>query len=981
MNYNRWMMTSLLGGVLLLVTGCLKELSKEMGGTPGCRIEFAASTSYNNDDVTRTEYSGIVLGTSNQIERIDWVPNTDRFTVNYAHGSITDGADFLVTSVEVDGYNSTAGVAEADRTAILSWAEGSDHRFYGMYPAHEVNGYAVLNANHFSATLLPSQPQTHTQSIKAADETGPGWMRMLPDMNYAYMVAYAGPDYGISGNRVILPFRPAVTTFEFRLRRQTGDEGPAVRKFQLISAGHALTGAFSFDITGGDARGAVWGTVTVPEKTEENRVITVDFGASGVALPTVESNSYLDFTVFALPVDLADLSIKLFYSDGTARLMPLKDKNAAGEFTDYHQFRGAKKYVFTNSHVPGDEWEYELDPIDDITFYGHGTVSQAFAVRSVKTKGSTISDVDWTVQYSSDGISWSSALPSGASVTTGSAPAAGYSSVNGNKTTRTISNHTAGMQAIHLNTSEEAPYDLSMHTIYGANRSKTETANSYVVRAPGWYMFPLVYGNGIKNGIANTRAYAPSRPAGVPANNYLTPFLNYRNAGISSPYILTDLGNPGDLNGIIVWQDVVSGLEIIRQSSVSVIDAPANAGLNCKYIRFQIAYDDIKPGNIVIALRSGTTILWSWHIWATDENLATKTVTYKTNYTSFYNGSSATTQMMPVNLGWTDVDNYNATVYTDRVYYVKVIQNESGLETTFAVRQIGDTETVNGERYGSSTQYQWGRKDPFLPGKGGANENKDWVSAGGYVVTTAPNMINREELSRTGGADASLSIKNPHIWYYTQANMISALNDSNAENVYLDGEIGNVEALYNLWNAESSDDNMRLGTAFKTVYDPCPPGFRVPLLNEFNGFVNKGMEHFDDIGSIPLYTYDVTSFNGDYSGNNFQLYCNGVNNSAGTISFPEDRVRLWGQFLSFQPALRISITSLRGKTKETPYDSADKHTGAPDFDSKPWGTDNPPRGMYFFALDDPTSPSAFGGITHGQRMNLDAGATIRPVAE
>ena len=33
------------------------------------------------------------------------------------------------------------------------------------------------------------------------------------------------------------------------------------------------------------------------------------------------------------------------------------------------------------------------------------------------------------------------------------------------------------------------------------------TANSYVISAPGVYMFPLVYGNAIKDGATNASAY------------------------------------------------------------------------------------------------------------------------------------------------------------------------------------------------------------------------------------------------------------------------------------------------------------------------------------------------------------------------------------------------------------------------------------------------------------------------------------------
>ena len=93
MKHNRWMMASLFGGVMLLAAGCVEEKNVETGGIPGTRIVFSAMTSYENSDATRTEYSGELYGTTDKVERIDWVANTDKFTVNYAAGTSFTTAD------------------------------------------------------------------------------------------------------------------------------------------------------------------------------------------------------------------------------------------------------------------------------------------------------------------------------------------------------------------------------------------------------------------------------------------------------------------------------------------------------------------------------------------------------------------------------------------------------------------------------------------------------------------------------------------------------------------------------------------------------------------------------------------------------------------------------------------------------------------------------------------------------------------------
>ena len=404
MKHNRWMMAFLVGGAMLLAAGCVKEKTTGDAGIPGTRIVFSALTSYENSDATRTEYSGVLYGTTDKIERIDWVANTDKFTVNYAAGTSFTTADYLVTSVNAEDYNSKAGVTEANKGEILAWAGGSDHKFYAMYPPHTVNSTASLtNVNHFQASLPAAQPQTHTKNVTVDSQT---WSRWLPDMNNAYMVAYAGTDNGmVTGGGVTLPFRPAVTTFEFRLRRAENEEGKKIRYFKLISDGHALTGQFSFDITGGNARGGLWNesAVTVEAKTAENSVITVDFGATGVEVPEYNSTSYLDFTIFAVPKNLNDLKVQLVDIEGVVRELPLKDKDQYGNFTTYHSFTGAKKYVISNSTVPGD-WIYVIEASDDIVTYGHKPVANLpYSVKSYKYKGSTVMPVPWKLQYTLDG--------------------------------------------------------------------------------------------------------------------------------------------------------------------------------------------------------------------------------------------------------------------------------------------------------------------------------------------------------------------------------------------------------------------------------------------------------------------------------------------------------------------------------------------------------------------------------------------------
>lgn len=80
--------------------------------------------------------------------------------------------------------------------------------------------------------------------------------------------------------------------------------------------------------------------------------------------------------------------------------------------------------------------------------------------------------------------------------------------------------------------------DLSYRDINGNVLATQNTANCYVIKEPGTYKFPLVYGNAIKNGKVNTAAYTNIEPD----NENMGDFVNVDGNPISSPWIEKDLG-------------------------------------------------------------------------------------------------------------------------------------------------------------------------------------------------------------------------------------------------------------------------------------------------------------------------------------------------------------------------------------------------------------------------------------------------------
>ncbi|MDE6692170.1 MAG: fimbrillin family protein, partial [Muribaculaceae bacterium] len=148
-------------------------------------------------------------------------------------------------------------------------------------------------------------------------------------------------------------------------------------------------------------------------------------------------------------------------------------------------------------------------------------------------------------------------------------------------------------------TSGFTPYNLSSST---GSASIENTANCYVINAPGRYSLPLVYGNAIKNGAANSGAYTSTSHNRAA----LKTFVNHLNHGITDPYIYNNSGcTPGD--AILLWE---AELSLIRNVSLSD---------DRKSIVFEVPHSTIRQGNAVIAVRDASgNVMWSWHIWVTD---------------------------------------------------------------------------------------------------------------------------------------------------------------------------------------------------------------------------------------------------------------------------------------------------------------------------------------------------------------------------
>lgn len=362
-----------------------------------------------------------------------------------------------------------------------------------------------------------------------------------------------------------------------------------------------------------------------------------------------------------------------------------------------------------------------------------------------------------------------------------------------------VSAITALQQADPIGTEAE-PIDLSLRDVMGNELANgRSTANCYVVRQPGWYTFPLVYGNGIKDGVLN----------GVALGS--TTKLNAYGETINSQYIYADNGKTVETmyDAVIVWQDAP---QLITPASVQLTEDKHG-------IKFQIEKRHITQGNAVLAVRDNTeahNILWSWHIWVTAQDFSDDAlVTVPTTKPDNVEGISSAT-FMPVPVGYCDGVTME---YKQRDFFVQITQTESGKTATFKVTQSAkETATYY---VANAPYYQAFRKDPMRAAAG--------IGSGENVAEKALYDVTMPFVSSNVATTIANSIKFPNTFFLG--------NNTATAGFWLSTDYRD------LFSAGSTEHKANYEPSYlatkKTIYDPSPVGFVVPCSGAFTGLISS----------------------------------------------------------------------------------------------------------------------------------------------
>ena len=419
-------------------------------------------------------------------------------------------------------------------------------------------------------------------------------------------------------------------------------------------------------------------------------------------------------------------------------------------------------------------------------------------------------------------------------------------------------------------TTGDSQVDLSTTYPYanGETHSK-EPANCYIINRIGTYKFPLVYGNMTADNNEQKACFKDHR--GTTITKYqikeqIGANTNPESSHSNGEYVwsrpgFSNIGIEGTLRAVLLWQDRKGFI-----SSVVLNESQGDEG----EIQFQVGTS--VPANAVIALQARKVAtyasgewnsssvhtygewetLWTWHIWMTDEVYRNEGTSDENSYDAYFvNGSkkmneagkyikddhiatlqdyetpATTYKILPVNLGWVP-DNDNFGRYKSRKVWIKLIQSTSNQETIVTITQHARQELYTG----TGTVYQWGRPTAFPAVRNLAGtvrpiydiDNKDITTK--FVLAQSAN-----------GGDA---IANPYgvLQWETNANSWFDVNSSD----YVNGNA--------MWSSTT-----------KTVYDPCPPGFRVPPADVFKVFSKTGATVVNEEGKLNMWP-DTPDLNG-----------------------------------------------------------------------------------------------------------------------
>lgn len=671
------------------------------------------------------------------------------------------------------------GTTEANITTKPEWFYNEPTFSNGKLVTPRKWSWAIPHARFYA--VFPQVKNEYTK-IKLSPETyeGSPYIEFEAETEVTnqkdLMTACSGHvHYSVQGTapRTDLDFRHALTAIKFAVG-QNLSINKTISKVEIrnaLSKGkYTLSDKF-------DGTGAKW----------ENLSDAKTFKLEGLAVSTKQNpNAVLtgndgdNYTFYMIPQELTGKNITVYveFADGSKIESTLKGSWLAGTTKTY-------KLSEKNS-----TWEYTLETTNPANVAYNQDQSNDYLVTSYRNApDGTKQPVKWKAvgfeEYDRATDSWTNLGTNKPTWLTAMSKEDGEGGATAESGKATITKADLKDRLTEYNkvlqTATEKGAAGNYYNLSNANGGDAiqNTANSYLISAPGYYRIPLVYGNAVKGGTTNASSYKTAHTG----TDVLSNFKDHLGNDITTPYInVQNTANPAT-QASIVWmdqKDLVDGLSVTNNGDKS-------------FINFHVSPANIKNGNAVIAVKSADgTIMWSWHLWF-DHSDALSTIAC----TNHEGDNFKVTKNI---LGYT-LYKWKSTSYeSPRVARMKIEQEVGNGAKKSAYITI--TQSPYAEREYSTALYQFGRKDAF-PGT---------------------NTLYESTFVENGGNNISIvnAIQNPGT-FYTDGN-----------------KWGTEYRYFNLWSMQTTSQTDASKTLVKTVYDPCPVGFTMPPLKTFSGATTTG---------------------------------------------------------------------------------------------------------------------------------------------
>ena len=729
-----------------------------------------------------------VAGIDNELTNTDAVATRAKVTTTATLGKFSTiayrGTSAASISTTPWFYNAeTNANGTLANTQLWSWSEPYA-RFYAVYPQ-------VTTTDH-RLTLAPSSNTSTPYVNIEVEPTVQNQKDLMTACSGTTPIQYT--TFG-TAPAVPLQFQHAMTAIRFKIGdRLSGSHH--ITKIEIINAKSKgkFTLPSSVQATTGASFNSAWSDVSTPATftLDDINVSTV-----GHVNETIVGKDNDNFTFYMIPQTLSsDVKVKVYFDNqaSPAIVAPFAGTWKAGTTKTYALSQSANNLKYTFEATP--------NPSEAANTDGATT---SYQITSYVDDDKKHRPVKWkVVSYDADGDGTFSMSEKPDWLTIPN---------EGRTTTQDVEQYTAIFKAnqrdvlADFNNAMKTADPVTDHNLANAKGKAAieNTANCYVISAPGTYRIPLVYGNAIERGTTNSSAYTSTKSCIVDNEEFvLQDFVDHNDHKITSPYI--NVQNAGDpaTKAEVVWEDCKD-----------IVTAPAVTGSGAdSYLTFTIKKENLQNGNAVVAVTNATgKVMWSWHLWFTPKS-SLKTIPF-TSVGSTYN-------FMTDNLGW------KYTKWTGGLKREVVVKIEQQAETgekktaTITLKQAAG----NNVREGYGNLYQWGRKDP-LPGTDTFYPNTGYKFNDGYTIVgdQVADYTNPANKQRMEERTIGLSIREPGI-------MLPKVGGGKLSWSY--------RQYINLWSADNDSYAGTVRNGKKTIYDPSPVGFKVPDAYAFKDFSLTG---------------------------------------------------------------------------------------------------------------------------------------------